>query len=795
VFKHNKWKLILLAAILIVGGGAVTNLIDFGGKSNASAASNSVLAAAADGQAAPSTAATPLEPAKPDRQDELSFFRSNGYTQPEPAVQAAIPAVKIGADFEKIGGNSRMALYMNKKTLAIQIQDLTSGYIWSSVPSESDFKAEELNEDWKNAMQSPFLIDYFGEDAFRTSSNYMSLQGKTAALKTINNGMEVTYELPDIQVTMTIRVSLEEDGVVVKLLNDSIQEKGPSRVASVQLYPFLGAVRNASVPGYLFIPDGSGALIRFTNNNTQFDEPYVGQIYYNDLGIGGFEAAFNKVGYPVFGIVHGEKKNALMGVVEDGKMNAEIVAYPSGVNTNFNWVSTRFNLRTSYYQPTSKTMGGINMYMKTKTEGDKQIRYRLLSGEQAGYVGMAQDYRSYLQSKDMLPKHIDGNTKSGDIPLRLDMLGGEMTSGILKRGVVKMTSFSEAQAILQDLKKSGIHNILSGLQGWSKSGATGAQPAAPKFEQALGGSAGMKSLLDYAKAEGIDLYLNTDYTNMLGGSPRVTPRVDAVRMVTNRLIEYKYVSRFVNDQFRDLKGYLLSPDKALPLAAEDFRTFSKAGIHSAAVNGTGYMLYSDYNKKKIINRTQAAEIYSKLGEEAAKQSIRLSLYQPNDYMLKHAAGYFDMPLNSSQFMYTTDTVPFIPMVLHGVMDYYAGYGNNNADPKLDLLRAIEYGAYPSFLVTKEPSWKLQNTPSSYLYTTEYNDWAPQIKKQYATANAALKQVKNAAITGRTVLDYGIVKVSYDNGVDIWVNYTSGDYSDGTVTVKAQDVYVTGGDRP
>ncbi|NIK77127.1 hypothetical protein FHS15_002252 [Paenibacillus castaneae] len=793
MFKMKKWKLVFLAAILIVSGGLIASLYD-AAQSDASGVTDSAPAELAVEPIVPDASDISLEPARPDRQDELSFFRSNEYTKPETANQAEVPAVEIGAGFERIGQNDRMALYMNMETFAIQVQDRTSGYIWSSVPSESDFQAEELNEDWKNAMQSPFLVDYFGEDAFRTSSNYMSLQGKAASVNAIDNGLEVTYELPDLQVTMTMQVALEEDGLVVKLLNDSIQENGPSRIASVQLYPFLGAVRDAAVPGYLFIPDGSGALIRFTNNHTSFDEPYVGQIYYNDIGIGGFEGAYNKVGYPVFGVVHGVKKNALMGVVEDGKMNAEIVAYPSGVNTNFNWVSTRFNIRTSYYQPTSKTMGGINMYTKTKLEGDKQIRYRLLSGEQADYVGMAQDYRSYLQSHDMLPKEKNGNTHSGEIPLRIDMLGSEMTTGIFKRGVMKMTSFNEAELILQDLKKSGIDNIRAGLQGWSKGGATAAQPAAPNFEKVLGGSKGMKSLLEYAKNENIDLYLNTDYTNMLGGSPRVEPRVDSVRMITNRLIEYKYVSRYVSDLFRDIKAYMLSPDKALSLATEDFRTFNKEGIQSVAINGTGYLLYSDYNKKKTINRTQAADIYGNLSEEAAKQSIGLSWYQPNDYMLKHTAAYFDMPLNSSQFMYATDTVPFLPMVLHGVMDYYAEYGNNNADPELDLLRMIEYGAYPSYLVTKEPSWKLQNTPSGYLYTTEYKDWAPQIKKQYAKANEALKQVKDAVMTGRTIMNFGIIKVSYDNGVDIWVNYTSENYSQGSISVKARDVTVTGGNR-
>ncbi|QGG57045.1 DUF5696 domain-containing protein [Paenibacillus sp. B01] len=788
----GKRKLLLLAAAIVLGGAALLNAYDVRPTDAAGGGDRPRSEPSAAKPEAEAQAEAPLEPALPDVRNESLLFRSNGYTMPESEPQKPVPAAPLRPNYEKIGENGSMALYLNRQTFAIQLQDSASGYVWSSEPSESDLQAEQLNEDWKNAMQSPFLLDYYTGDGQRASSNYKSLQGKAAAVTSIDNGVEIAFELPAIEMSLNIRVALEEDGVVFKLLNDSLVEKGPDKLASVQLYPFLGAVRGASVPGYMLLPDGSGALIRFTSSHTSFDEPYTGQIYYNDLGIGGFEGAMNKVGVPVFGIVHGVKQNALLGIVEDGKMNAEIVAYPSGVNTSFYWISPRFIIRSGYYQPTSKAMGGINMYTKTKTEGDKQVRYRLLSGEQSDYVGMARSYRSYMKERGMLPAPRASKPDSKGIPLRIDMLGAEMTSGLLKRGVVKMTSFSEAQSILQDLQQSGISNIRAGLQGWGKGGESGSHPAAPKFEPALGGSKGLRSLAAYAKQQDIELYLNTDYSYMQDKSPRVEPRTDSVRMITNRLLEFDAFSRYNRERFGDLKSYLIRPEKALSLAKEDFQAFREAGIQNVAINGTGFLLYSDFNKKQAIRRSEAAELYGKLGDEAAGQSIGLSWLEPNDYMWKHAAAYFNMPLSSSQFVYSTDTVPFLPMALHGSLDYFADHGNNNPDPELDLLRMIEYGAYPSFLVTKEPTRKLLNTPSNDLYTTEYSDWAPQIKKQYAKANEALKQVMDAEMTDREVIEEGIVKVSYGNGVAIWINYTSRDYASGAVSVPARDMAVTGG---
>jgi hypothetical protein len=739
------------------------------------------------------SAEIPPQADAPDRQAELAFFKSNRFTMPEPETKA-VPSTSVAPGYKRIGENAGLELYMNMETYAIQVKNKATGYVWSSVPDGKAMQREELNEDWKNAMLSPFILEYFkADDEALSTSNFRSLQGKAMDAKPVPGGMEVTYALPDLGIQLTVRTALDDSGLVVTLPSGSIRENGDGRLASIQLYPFLGSVRKADVPGYLFIPDGSGALIRFTDRQTRYDEPYVGQIYGHDFSTTGFSPT-NWVSYPVFGIVHGVKRNALMGVVEQGKTNAEIVAYPSGVNTNFYWVSPRFQIRYAYFQPTSQSMGGINRFTKDKTEGDKQVRYVFLSGGKADYIGMAEAYRTYLQAQGMLPQVSANPSADQDVPVEIDFLGGDIEPGLLSKHVVKLTSFEEAQGILDDLQKQGVRRITAVLKGWNAGGLNGARPIKPVFAGELGGRSGFEALRDYARKQGIALHLYTNYTDLLKGSPRTSIRADAVRAVTNRLVEYPFVSRYVSDLYQDLNGYFLRPGSALELAKDDFRAFHEDGLAHLALDGTGYMLFSDYGGKHPVTRTEAAETYGKLAEEAAGQSLDLAIVQPNDYMLKHTASYLGVPMETSQFMYTTDSVPFVQMTLHGIVDYYEGYANLQADPSENLLRMIEYGAYPSFIITKEPSWKLQNTPSSELFSTAYEDWAGEIKRLYEKANEALKPVQHAFMTDRTVVDYGIVKVGYSNGIDIWVNYTGQDYRSGPVLVKARDFAVTGGGR-
>jgi hypothetical protein len=154
---------------------------------------------------------------------------------------------------------------------------------------------------------------------------------------------------------------------------------------------------------------------------------------------------------------------------------------------------------------------------------------------------------------------------------------------------------------------------------------------------------------------------------------------------------------------------------------------------------------------------------------------------------------FDMPMYSSQYMFSTDTVPFVQIVLHGYRDYFAPNFNYNASPREYLLRMVEFGAYPSFHLMHEPSWKLKNTLSKNLFTSYFEDWRSDIKVTYDKANAALKKVQDASIEQRNMLNWGVVEVVYSNGVKIIVNYSAKDIQHEGRTIPQMGFAVIGGE--
>ena len=89
---------------------------------------------------------------------------------------------------------------------------------------------------------------------------------------------------------------------------------------------------------------------------------------------------------------------------------------------------------------------------------------------------------------------------------------------------------------------------------------------------------------------------------------------------------------------------------------------------------------------------------------------------------------------------------------------------------------MEYGAYPAFLLTKEPPVELRNTNSSYIYTSEFSVLEEKILRYDREIGEVLRQVEGAGITAHAYLTDRVVRVEYENGVKLVINYGDGDYA-------------------
>lgn len=134
------------------------------------------------------------------------------------------------------------------------------------------------------------------------------------------------------------------------------------------------------------------------------------------------------------------------------------------------------------------------------------------------------------------------------------------------------------------------------------------------------------------------------------------------------------------------------------------------------------------------------------------------------------------------------------MVLHGTMEMYAPYANFSFYTQDCILRMIDYNVYPSFILSKEPSYKLGDTFSANYYSTEYALYEDLIGTVYGQINQILSQVWDFDWTDRAVPEDGVVINTYRRGGEtryVIVNYTENEVTYQGTTVAPQSAAVAG----
>jgi hypothetical protein len=205
-----------------------------------------------------------------------------------------------------------------------------------------------------------------------------------------------------------------------------------------------------------------------------------------------------------------------------------------------------------------------------------------------------------------------------------------------------------------------------------------------------------------------------------------------------------------------------------------------------ALDVIGNTLYSDFKSGNQLNREDAKAAYVEAFGDVDRS---LSFYAPNDYAFAATKNYYDAPISNSGYLYTTDSVPFLSIVLSGYVNLYSMPLNFSSDLTFERLRLVDYQLYPSFMVTHHPTSRILLTYSNWIYSSQYSQWSDKIIDTYAWMAQRLEPVKGATVVSRTVPQSGISVITYSNGQSIIVNYTTQAVQVGDVTVAARDAWV------
>ena len=417
--------------------------------------------------------------------------------------------------------------------------EIAEGYI-KNIQGKYEFSKE--NNIWvlrgntsvfnKNKLVTQF--EWVGYDIDKMHADYekISFDFTTGVL---NYGTYVNTKIGDPAqpyFKAQMNYTLTSDGFNVSVDTSKIEYDSKNyTLGDIGILPFFNFADHATDNGYTFIPDGSGALIRYedlrasgSNDNVTVSLYGPDYAYYKIT-----EKNQEQVAFPVFGnvITTRPMKSGFFAIIENGDAHAKIKAhndtYFHSVYSSFQIsASDKYDLADSFSSGNSSsnviTVNGVTRY-----NGTLDIKYVMLTPSKqdtsskydTSYIGMANYYRDYLQNNGTLNK-LSTESLSQYTKIFLEVFGSlQVQEKILTFPVMvnkELTTFADIMKMHKELSNIGVDNMSFILTGFANGGLSEKYPTYLKWQNVLGGAQGFAELMSYAQENGIEIAPSVNFS-------------------------------------------------------------------------------------------------------------------------------------------------------------------------------------------------------------------------------------------------------------------------------------------
>jgi hypothetical protein len=615
-------------------------------------------------------------------------------------------------------------------------------------------------------------------------TNWMEEGGAIEGFEAFEGGFRATFRFARTGFAIPVEVKLGS-GFVETTIRDEGIEEGALSLLNLKLYPMFGSEPSLGQEGYLFIPDGSGALIRFREQPATGDKPvYEEPIYGPDIAFYNEPTSRKEVKMPVFGAKSGNQ--AFLAVLTAGESYAKAFASPAGSLGESNWITAEWQYRVKFFQATN-TQGTSGFYTFGKerfTAPERTIRYYPLEGEASDYSGMAAAYRAYLMARLNLQR-IDPDSEH--IPMYVDIVGADLKEGFLWDDYIAGTTTDQASAMVGRLHDLGIANLNVHYAGWQRYGYSSYGELFP-IDKRIGGNSGMKRFIDAAHRLNAKVYLEANYSLNSSGRGGYWARNDGLRNMAGTMLTVK--SSRTNR--KDIS--IVSPLHAIKQARQDLDDYRELGADGILFTGSiGAGSYSDYNDRYRADRGIVTTSLEALISDTEEALGGAAVTDGSFYSLSGAKHLHRLADDYSYDLFVDEAIPFAQMALHGIVTYSSDWGNIEGGSRDDYLRSIEYGAYPTYVFTAAESGAFKNAYTIWYYSMHAGDWEEEAAARYARIDEALGPVQDQFFAEHATLAPGVKQSVYENGHTVIVNYNEQPYEAGGLVVPASDfVAIQGG---
>jgi len=713
-------------------------------------------------------------------QDYIKVYYSIGAVDKEYVIPTVITA-------------ERMESFVSEmtNTIANNVKDYYKKYDLDKLGKSDDKDA--LLEQYPILADGPIYVLYDGvKDNLKLKfESYFADAGYTDEdyLADMENDLsESTSDKLIFNISMVYR--LDGKDLVVEVPMEEIEYKKDYPIISLSILPYFGA-GGTDEDGYMLVPEGGGGIINF-NNGKIAQNSYYANVYGWDMAQSrDYVVHETRTSFNAFGIAN--NNNSFLCMIEDGESYATINADISGKNNSYNYVNASYTILHREQYDVAAMYNGEMLVYEENIASEKLIqRYRFIDSED--YVDMARVYRDYLE--EQYPDEWTAN-EDDSTPVAVEILGAvdkiKQVLGIPVSKPLALTTYQEAQKILEELKADGIKNLSVKLTGWMNGGIRQEILDDVSLISDLGSAKDLQSLLAYADEEGVTVYLDgiTNYAlnnRLLDGFNVYT---DAARFVSKETVALTPYST-VDYTPETWKGeyYLLKPSLSIDMMSNLSAAADKYGTTGISFRDIGYELSADYNDKGVISREAVKEMQVSKLKELKESGYNITINRGNAYALPYADLVTNMDLKGSDYTIIDQQIPFLQIAIHNYVNYTGNSINLSQNYQEELLSSAEYGAGLSFTYMAEESTALQKTTYSQYFAVNYDSNSERMSEIYNRYESELGHTFNQTIEDHKIIDSLLTLTVYEDGTKVYVNY---DYEEHTtedgVIIPARDYLV------
>ncbi len=542
---------------------------------------------------------------------------------------------------------------------------------------------------------------------------------------------------------VTVSYRLEGSDLVVDIPFNQISYNPDYPLTTLDVLPAFGAA-GVQETGYILVPEGSGAIIRY-NNGKVTQNPYYANMYGWDwASIRKEVVSETRMVFPVFGMA--TEGSSFLCILEDGKSWAGINADISGRNGfgSFNSANAEYTIiHGDSYDVSERTNNNVYMFEQQLPEGKLTQRYRFLQSDH--YMDMAAAYREYL-----------GLTQSAgaEASTVFTFVGAidkvQQVMGVPTNVPIPMTTYVQAKDMLEKLLGEDLGAFSLRYTGWMNGGLNSTMLNKVRLMKELGSEKELRHFIATAHNRSVPLYLDglVGYAKDSGLLEGFLPMRDAAQFTTREEVELPVYSTiwYGPDELQDAY-YLLKPRLAMAHADVLATAVMEYGAPGISFRDLGNLLSADYDAKDLSTREEVRRSEMEKLADLRESGLSVMTRSGNDYAALLSDVVTDIDFDGQPYRIIDEFIPFYPAALHGSVDY-TGVSINLADDRDEtLLRSAEAGASLQYTLIASNVEELQDSWFSDYYGADASlIWEDMIQtvKQY---NAALSGTFDQVMVG------------------------------------------------